>query len=468
VFDQPYPVENTAYSLSPGSVSKPLRTDFGYHLIKVTDKRPYSGKMRAKHIMIKPEQKGGSDNQQSAQNQIDSLYQRIQEGADFSRIARRHSEDRRSSRKGGKLPLFDRTNPNFPSKFKRKAFALKENGAITEPFKTQYGYHLLKRVKMKAPDSFAAMKPGLKKKLKKDKRYERVEASVTDRIKRQSGYKRMLPEFGPLRQQLDSTFKTGGWTIKDPKPLRTPLFRIGDTTYQLLAFARYLEEQNGQKLGQFKYQSYALEALYEDFERERIKAYERRHLAAKHPEYRHLLKEYKEGVLLFEIMDRKVWSKAVEDSTGLRAYYRNHQDQYELPLSKAVTYYRFPSQKGQQRAYTKLEAGEAHKVVEQSLRNQLSGKDFVRRQDTFQKGQQAFMAKTEDKTGLYQFEHKGQYYVVEVRDIMEGGSAPFEAVRGQVVADYQEKLEEEWLTSLRERFAVKVYDDVLESLVREP
>lgn len=468
VFDQPYPVENTAYSLSPGSVSKPLRTDFGYHLIKVTDKRPYSGKMRAKHIMIKPEQKGGSDNQQSAQNQIDSLYQRIQEGADFSRIARRHSEDRRSSRKGGKLPLFDRTNPNFPSKFKRKAFALKENGAITEPFKTQYGYHLLKRVKMKAPGSFAAMKPELKKKLKKDKRYERVEASVTDRIKRQSGYKRMLPEFGPLPQQLDSTFKTGGWTIRDPEPLRTPLFRIGDTTYQLLAFARYLEEQSGQKLGQFKYRSYALEALYEDFEQERIKAYERRHLAAKYPEYRHLLKEYKEGVLLFEIMDRKVWSKAVEDSTGLRAYYRNHQDQYELPLSKAVTYYRFPSQKGQQRAYTKLEAGEAHKVVEQSLRNQLSGKDFVRRQDTFQKGQQAFMAKTEDETGLYQFEHKGQYYVVEVRDIMEGGSAPFEAVRGQVVADYQEKLEEEWLTSLRERFAVKVYDDVLESLVREP
>jgi peptidyl-prolyl cis-trans isomerase SurA len=319
VFDQPYPVENTAYSLSPGSVSKPLRTDFGYHLIKVTDKRPYSGKMRAKHIMIKPEQKGGSDNQQSAQNQIDSLYQRIQEGADFSRIARRHSEDRRSSRKGGKLPLFDRTNPNFPSKFKRRAFALKENGAITEPFKTQYGYHLLKRVKMKAPDSFTAMKPGLKEKLKKDKRYERVEASVTDRIKRQSGYKRMLPEFGPLPQQLDSTFKTGGWTIKDPEPLRTPLFRIGDTTYQLLAFARYLEEQSGQKLGQFKYRSYALEALYEDFERERIKAYERRHLAAKHPEYRHLLKEYKEGVLLFEIMDRKVWSKAVEDSTGLRA-----------------------------------------------------------------------------------------------------------------------------------------------------
>ncbi len=234
VFDQPYPVENTAYTLSPGNISRPLRTDFGYHLIKVTDKRPYKGKMRAKHIMIKPEQKEAPENQRSARERIDSLYQRIQEGADFSRIARRHSDDRRSSRKGGKLPSFDRTNPNFPSKFKRQAFALKADGAMTKPFKTQYGYHLLKRIDMKAPDSFAAMKPELKKKLKNDKRYEQVEASVVNRIKRQSDYKRMLPEFGPLRQQLDSTFKTGGWTIKDPEPLRTPLFRIGDTTYQLL------------------------------------------------------------------------------------------------------------------------------------------------------------------------------------------------------------------------------------------
>lgn len=469
VFDQPYPIENIAYNMAPGNISKPVRTDFGYHLIKVNDKRPYKGKIQAKHIMIKEGNGNNSSGKanRKARKKIDSLYKAIQEGADFSRVAKLHSDDRRSSRQGGDLPLFDRSNPNFPVKFKEKAFSIKQDGKMTEPFQTRYGYHILKRVKIKGPDSFEAMKPRLEKQLKKSKRYEKVKSAVVNQIKQDHNYKRYLKDWGPLENQLDSTFKTGDWRIKNREPLKKKLFTIEDTTYQLLEFASYLESMGSQKLGQYQYPSYALNDLFEDFERKKLLAYKRNNLKENYPEYRHLLKEYKEGVLLFEIMDRKVWSEAVEDSAGLRNFYQKHREDYDLPSSKVVTYYRFPSKKGQKQAYQQLQAGEAHKVVKQNLENNFNGNDWSHRKDTVQEGQLAFMKKAGDEPDLYRFQHKSQHYVVDVEEVMDGDNAPFEAVRGKVVADYQEHLESQWLDSLEERYTVNLHEDVLQSLVNK-
>lgn len=466
VFDQPYAIENTAYQLAKGDISKPLRTDFGYHLIKVTAKKPYRGKMKARHIMVKPGQKseaqGGTT--QSAQARIDSIYQLLQEGSEFSNVARMYSEDRRSSRQGGELPSFDRTNPNFPDRFKEKAFSLNEDGAMTKPFRTRYGFHILKRVGMEKPDSFGAIRPELKQQLKQSDRYALVKQAVADRVKRENNFKQYPINWEPLKSQLDSTFKTGGWTVKSAEPLRTKLFRIGDTTYQLLDYARYLEAADGQKLGQYQYHDYALKALYDKYRRKKILAYERQNLKANHPEYRHLMKEYKEGVLLFEIMDRKVWKKAVNDSAGLRAYFSNHREAYQLPAAKVVTYYRFSNPKGQKQAYQQVKAGEAHDVVKQNLRNTLQSTNWVQAKDTLTQNQQAFIRKVKDEPGVYRFAFKGQYYVVDVAQVLPAKQAPFEAVRGQVVADYQKHLEKEWLDTLRERYTIKLHEDVLESL----
>lgn len=466
VFDQPYKIENVAYNLSEGSLSKPIRTDFGYHLIKVVDKRPYKGKMKTKHIMVKPgkpsnnEAKGGK----SAQQRIDSIYQMLKEGAKFSNVARVYSDDKRSSRKGGTLPPFDRTTPNFPRKFKKQAFTLQKNGAITKPFQTQYGYHILKRTGMKSPDSFEALKPKLKRQLKQSERYSLVKKAVAKRVKRQNNFKQYKVNWNPLKAQLDSTFKTGKWTIKEPQPLKTKLFRIGDTTYQLLDFAKYLETKKGQKLGQYQYRSYALKALYDEYRRQEILDYERMHLKSNHPEFRHLMNEYQEGILLFEIMDRKVWKKAVKDSAGLRAYFKDNRDQYKLPQSEVVTYYRFASPKGQQRAFQQLKAGEAHSVVKQNLRNSLQSNDWIQRHDTFSKGQEPFMKKVGNKAKVYRFKNDGHHYVVDLKSTIPSRKASFKDVRGQVVADYQQYLESKWLEQLRQRYTVKLHKDVLESL----
>lgn len=468
VFDQPYPIENTAYRLEEGAISKPIRTDFGYHLIKVTAKRPYKGKMKARHIMVKSKKQSEAKGKTNLtpKQRIDSIYQMLQEGSEFTNVARVYSEDKRSSRKGGELPPFDRTNPNFPDKFKQKAFSLKENGAMTKPFQTQYGYHILKRVQMKAPDSFDALRPRLKKQLQNAQRYDLVKEAVAERVKQQNNFQAYTQNWDPLKSQLDSTFKTGNWTIKNPEPLRTKLFKIGDTTYRLLDYARHLETLSGQQLGQYQYQDYALKSLYKAYQQEQVLNYERRNLKANHPEYRHLMKEYKEGVLLFEIMDRKVWKKAVSDSAGLRAYFRKNRDKYQLSPSKVVTYYRFPESKGQQQAYEQLEAGEAHDVVKQNLKNTLKTNNWVQKKDTLTRNQQAFMTKVGDEPDLYRFKYKGQHYVADLHTVLPSNKAPFEAVRGQVVADYQKHLENQWLQKLKKRYTVKLHKDVLESLVR--
>ncbi len=466
VFDQPYKIENVAYNLNEGSLSKPIRTDFGYHLIKLIDKRPYKGKMKTKHIMVKRGKSSNNEAQgeESAQKNIDSIYQMLKSGAKFSKVARVYSDDKRSSRKGGELPAFDRTTPKFPGKFKKQAYSLQKDGAITKPFRTQYGYHILKRTGLKTPDSFEAIKPKLKKQLKQSQRYRLIKEAVAKRVKRKNNFKQYKVNWDPLEAQLDSTFKTGEWTIKNPKPLKTKLFRIGEKTYQLLDYAKYLEDKKGQELGQYQYQSYALKALYDKYRRQKILDYERQHLKSNHPEFRHLLNEYEEGVLLFEIMDRKVWKKAVKDSAGLRAYFEDNKDQYKLPKSEVVTYYRFASPEGQQQAFQQLKAGEAHSVVKQNLRNTLQSNDWIQRHDTFTKRQQSFMKNVGKKPKVYHFKADSQYYVVDLKSTIPAKKASFKDVRGQVVADYQQHLESKWLEQLRKRYTVKLHEDVLESL----
>ncbi len=461
VFKQPYPIENAVYNTSVGKMAGPVRTQYGYHLLKVTDKKPNKGKIKVRHIMVKPKKnKNDTANWERAKRRIQKAYQALENDESFKALVKQYSEDRRSKRNEGKLPPFGRLAHYYPNKFKKKAFSLEQNGDYTKPFKTQYGYHILKRIDLKEPASLSKIRQQLVKQIKKDGRYKKVKASVVNKLKENNDFQK-FNNLSILKKQFDSTLLKGEWEIKKEKPLSKPLFQIGDKKISLLNFAGYIQK-NQKQSARFKTIKGLVNHHYKNFEQDQILAYHKAHLGEKYPEFRNLLKEYKEGILLFEIMDKKVWSKAIQDSSGLKQYYEKHKSQYKSPLTKIGYLIPCQDQSTGGKIKNALKKGREVKSVASNFNNVGEVK-----YDSFQKAEHPIVKKTKDKKGVYNHNATDTFYIVKIEKVIPPEIKAFDAIRGKVVADYQDHLEEQWIKTLREKYPVKLNDKVFESLIKE-
>lgn len=464
VFDQPYPIENAAYTTSEGQITGPVRSNYGYHLLKVTEKQPYKGKMRASHVMIKPKRKkDDTANWARPKKLINEAYDKLKGGQSFPDVVAEYSEDRKSKRDDGKLPPFDRLTDYLPDKFKEKAFTLKQNGAYTKPFKTRYGYHIVKRLGMKKPDSLSKMRAELVKKIKNKSRYDRVKQSVVQDIKKNTGFEQ-INKPNALQNLFDSSLLRGQWQFNKADQFDQSLFKIGDEELNAIDFAHYIES-NQRKNPPFKNINALVTHYYQEFEQKAILEYEKRHLDEKYPQFRNLISEYRDGILLFEIMDQKVWSKAVSDTVGLKKYYQNHKAQYQRPLTKVAYLFACNDKSTQKSIISNLDAGKKPAAVKENLTNQ--GEQVNLTHDSFQKNENPVIKQTKDATGIYTKKHNNKFYVIKIDKIRPAGLAPLETIRGKVVADYQGHLEERWIENLKQKHPLKIHDDVLESLVKE-
>lgn len=465
VFEQPYPIENIAYNTPEGKMGGPIRSDFGYHLVKVTDKKPNKGKIHTRQVMVKPKKKKqDTANWERANRLINKAYKELESGVSFQQVVAEYSEDRRSKRNNGKLPAFDMLANFFPQKFKEKAFSIKEDGVYTKPFKTRYGYHILKRIKLEKQDSLKQMRQKLKKKIKNDKRYNRVKTSVVSDIKQNTDYKE-INEPQAIFNQLDSTLLEGKWSLQEKSALNSPLFRIGDKEVRELAFAQYLEKNQKQNPN-FKRIKPLVHHHYDKFKQSEILAYEKANLDKKYPKFRNLIQEYKDGILLFEIMDKKIWSKAVDDTAGLSKYFKENRSEYKRPKTKVAYLIQCPNKSIQNQVNQDLKAGTKPKIIKHNIKEN-KGVSISVKYDSFPKGQQPVVSKAKDKAGVYSVEGDDAQFVVKIERIKPAGNQPLKAIRGKVVADYQDYLEEQWLTKLRKQYPVKVNEKVLNSLVKK-
>ncbi len=464
VFDQPYPIENAAYSTPEGETTGIVRSKHGYHLLKITEKKPYQGKVRASHIMVKPKkQKNDTANWERAEKLIKEAYKQLKGGESFADVVAEYSEDRRSKSNDGKLPPFDRLTRHFPDKFKNKAFRLDEKGAYTKPFKTRYGYHIVKRRGMKKPDSLNKMREDLVKEIKKKPRYDKVKRSVVKDIKQSSGYTQ-INKPDNLQKHFDSSLLKGHWTMDGKSGLDKKLFKIGDKQLSAIDFARYIEN-NQKKKPPFNDITALLKYYYKQFEQKEILAYEKRHLDEKYPEFRNLIREYKDGILLFEIMDQKVWSKAVNDTNGLKEYHKSNRSKYQRPLTKVGYFFECNDKSTQKSIASKVKNGKKPATIRENLAGK--GAEISLTYDSFRKNENPVIKQTKNEKGIYTKKHNGKFYVIKIDKIKPAGLAPLETVRGKVVADYQEHLEETWIKNLKQKYPVKIHDDVLESLYKE-
>ncbi|WP_181304488.1 peptidylprolyl isomerase [Rufibacter sp. XAAS-G3-1] len=323
-----YPFENAAFTTPAGQISQPVRTRFGYHIIKVNEVRPAQGEIKVAHIMVRAQQGLPKADSLVAKKKIDEIYSRVQRKEDWNKLTSQFSEDAASADNGGELPWFG-TGRMIPS-FEEAAFALAQPGAITPPVQTAYGWHIIKLLERKELPSYEEMETSLRNRIAKDSRSELNKAAFLRRIKTENKFQENPPIKEATLRLADSTLLAGKWQFNvpaEPKNLPTAaLFTINGQPYTVGKFATYIDAN--QRPRQNVSPAHALNLLYDKFVETSLLDYEREHLEEKHPDYKMLVNEYHDGILLFQLMEEKVWAKAVEDTVGLKAFFEANKEKY--------------------------------------------------------------------------------------------------------------------------------------------
>ena len=320
VFSLPYALENKAYSLTPGKVSEPFVSSAGYHIFKNIEERAALGKMKVSQILIAFDRNGSPAEKTKAKKLADSLYGVLSRGAAFDKMAMNYSYDKLTNVAGGLMPPV--SVGVYEKNFEDAVFSLKKNGEISKPFETTNGYHIVKRleympVEKNEKEAYASMKTAVDQ----DKRANLARRSFEKKAKLETGMTRANINRSVLWQYTDSSLNKG----------KVNNAMINENTV-LLGFPK--ESVRVADWVVYATSSPALSSadkypqVWDEFETAKVVDYYRRHLDEYNPEYKVQLKEFMEGNMLFEVMERKVWSVSATDTAGLRKYYNQHKSSY--------------------------------------------------------------------------------------------------------------------------------------------
>ena len=310
-----YPFETAAYNTKVGEISMPVRSRFGYHIIYVADRRPARGEVEVSHIMIRT---GDDKDNEKAKNTIFDLYDQLQGGVKWEELCKQYSEDPGSKDNGGKLRQFGTgAMANIPE-FERIAFSLSKPGEISDPFQTQYGWHII-RLERKIPLApFEELSTSLKSRVNRDERTQLSKQVLGAKLRKEFEYTEMPSVKSKVLALADTSIKRGKWKAPVyPNGQKEILFTLTGKNYTVQEFLNYA--QKNQRSNTQTPEKY-LEELYNHFVDANILALQEEKIMREHPDYNYLLQEYYEGILLFDIMEKEVWNKASADSVGQHQY----------------------------------------------------------------------------------------------------------------------------------------------------
>ena len=453
----PYAFETMAFSTPSGSVSKPVRTFLGYHLIKVINKRQSKGEALAAHIMkfTRPD-----SIKAIAKASIDSIYQRILAGDDFAELAKKYSDDKGSAQNGGELMWFGAEQRMVPE-FEDAAFALINKGDVSKPILSQYGWHIIKLLDKKPLAAFSEMKANLEPKLMQDDRMQKSRDSFADKVKNEYGFtldKAALADFENLAAKYaptDSAF------MAETQKLNKTLFTIGNKQYSQTDFANFIQSSPAGNMIQADYMKEKLKS----FVNSNMIEYEKTQLGAKYPEYYYLMKEYHDGILLFDVSNREVWEKASKDTEGLKKFFSENKSDYawEKPHYKGRIIY----------CKDKSTLKMAKSIVKKAHNDSIDKYLIKRLNDSIQyvkiekglwiEGESKVIDSDIFKKAKYEPTKEYPYYFV-IGNLLKKEPESYEDVRGAVTTDYQNYLEKEWIDSLRKKYTVTIDQNVLKTV----
>ena len=337
-----YPFEAAAYRTAVGQVSPPIRTRFGYHIIRVNDRRAAQGEIRVAHLMVRVTPQAPRADSAAAHQKINALYGRLRKGENWNQLVAQFSEDAGSAPNGGELPAFG-TGRMLPT-FEEVAFKLQKPGDLAPPVQTPYGWHIIKLLEKQPLAPFATLEPTLKSKVAKDSRSELNRAAFLKRIRQEDQLVEIPAAKAMAFSQADTALVRGRFkfdaarlTASGAKASRKtvkaggdklPIFTIKNQPYTVADFLTFAQQNQRPRPGAAP--QFVMQQLYDQYVDQRLTEFERASLPTKYEDYRMLVQEYRDGILLFQLMDEKVWSKAIEDTAGLRKFFLANQANYQF------------------------------------------------------------------------------------------------------------------------------------------
>jgi peptidyl-prolyl cis-trans isomerase SurA len=462
-FQMVYPFEEKAYTTKIGEVSDPFRTRFGYHIIQITEKRPTRGTIETSHIMVAVNISAKKNEVEAAKSKIDEIYELLEEKGNFESLVAKYSDDPSSNKKKGVLPAFGTgTSTRMVTEFEDAAFALKKDGEYSKPIRTDYGFHIVKRLKLTDVASYETMKKTLESKVAKDERSKTTQNSFVTKLKKEYKFKSNSKGLKWFYKNLDSTYLKGQF---DPSILSSnkPLFKMNKKKFTQKDFAQYLK--SNYRGARQENMNTAIDVQYSKWEKEAILNYEESRLVNKYPAFKALITEYHDGILLYEIMSDKVWNKAMKDTVGLKAYYENNKTDYTWGYRINGDVYECYSAESANIAYELLKRDTLSQIQVVKIINGESELNIRHINGKFDLNRTKYLTDKKLIKGLNNiFETDGKYYVVMVQDILEPTQKEFEEAKGAITSDYQNFLEKNWLRALRKKHTIKVNNEELYSI----
>jgi peptidyl-prolyl cis-trans isomerase SurA len=460
-FQMVYPFESAAYNTPVGQVSMPIRTRFGYHLVKVNDKRPARGIISAAHLMIVVKQDADADAQANAEKRINEIYERLMKGESWEELVMKYSEDYNSKNTGGKLPEFGTgSRQRMVPEFEDAAFSIPNNGGYSKPVKTAYGWHIVKRLDVKGIESFESLEKEIQQRVNKDERALTTQKSFVEKLKKEYNFRDFR------KKQLKWFFKNaklveGKWVFVKSK--KNPImFTFSTVEITRSDFADYLSTFTTipSKMDAKSF----ITMKYNDFISEQLLAYEEAQLDTKYPVFKALMTEYHDGVLLYEIMNDKVWNKALRDTVGLRTFFNANREQFRWGDRIDADIFVCDSRDIGLQVLALIKQGKTPKEVAE-IANGKSALNVILRSQKFEISNTDYLKGRTFIVGVNEiYEHKGKFYVVVNKESIPASNKELEETKGAVTAAYQQYLEQQWMEELMAKYKVVINQEVLYNL----
>lgn len=461
----PYSIEKALYSLKKGEISMPIKANTGYFLLYLIDTRPSVGEIKVAHIMSIFPENAATSTADSAKMKIDDFYSKIKAGAKFEDVAMKYSDDKRSASKGGELNWFGANQ--MVGEFEAAAFALKNDGDISEPIKTSYGWHIIKRISKRAYPSFEEQKEKLKQRIERDERSQMGKLSFISNVKKDANVKEFTTKLKLVYPFIDSTFVKGKWDVsKVAKIGKEKLLVIDDKTYTVTDFIIYLLDN----LSYNKTMNVAavVESQYKEYSNNIIIEFEKGRLPSKYPDYKYLTQEYHDGILLFNLMEQKIWTKASTDTIGLDKFFKENNGKYKW--GERIEGIKVSSANKDLVSAALALAQSDLNIKAEDLINKICIKDSTKscisaNNYLIEKGENQELDSIGWAKGTSNVLVNGNLFSFYIKkDIKASTLKQLPDAKGIVIADYQAYLEEQYIAELRKKHNVKINTKEIEAL----
>ena len=463
VFDMVYPFETGAYNTKEGDISMPVRSDFGYHIIKVHSITDAMGSVQAAHIFLQLPFDAPAEDEAAMKQKADNIYNELmaQNGKNWNEMVKQYSDDKGTVARNGALSSFtvSRIVPEFIEACKSL-----EIDQIAKPVRTNYGYHIIKLLSKSGVGSFEKESNGLSERIEKDQRSKKSEEMVLKQVKSEYKFKQNDKNLEAFMATIDSTILRKAYEPAADVDLNATLFSLENTPTKVKDFVAYIKE----KMTMQKYVTPATYAyqLYESFRNETILDYGDAHLEDKYPEFKALVQEYKDGIMLFDLMDREVWDKAVKDTVGLKEFHDRNAAKYMWGDRVQASIITVTRPESLPKVKALLDSGIELDSLRNAIQRDSIGYAFVRK-GYYQKGDNQYVDQTEWKVGVRNeipSTVDQSTTIVCIREVRKPEPKTLKEARGLVTSDYQVELEQKWVKSLKERYPVKINEKVLDKV----